>query len=260
MRIALVQLEVISGEVDTNRQRGLALAQEAAGKADIVVLPEIWTTGYGLRNIERDAEDEKGATITGLKKIAKSNGVVIVSGSIAFRRDAKMYNGVVVIDQTGEIIADYQKVHLFSMFNEERFFAPGDKRCVFEIGEAKAGVVICYDIRFPELLRAMAAGGVQIFFIPAEWPAARGAHWRLLNQTRAVENQVFVCAANCVGEHKGSLFYGHSMIVDPNGEILAEGSEREEIVYGEIDLAVLNRVRQNMTVWQDRRPEMYFHD
>lgn len=260
MKIALVQLEVLSGDVEGNRQNGLKLAREATAKADIIVLPEIWTTGYGLRNLERDAEDETGPTITALKQIAKDSGRLIISGSIPFRRNGKIYNGLVVINNKGEIICDYQKIHLFSLFNEANFFAPGEKRCVFETNDLKGGAVICYDIRFPELIRSMALSGAQIIFVPAEWPAARGMHWRLLNQARAVENQVFVCAVNCVGEHKGSPFYGHSMIIDPNGEVLAEGSEKQEIVYGEIDLSMIERVRSNMTVWKDRRPEMYLHD
>lgn len=260
MKIALVQMEVCSGDVTGNRQRGLALAREAADKADIVVLPEIWTTGYGLRNIEHDAEDENGPTITALKEIAKESRGLIISGSIPFRRNNKIYNGLVVINEQGEIICDYQKIHLFSLFNEANFFAPGEKRCVFETNALKAGAVICYDIRFPELIRSMAMSGAQIIFVPAEWPAARGMHWRLLNQARAVENQVFVCAVNCVGEHRGSPFYGHSLIIDPSGEIVAEGSERQEIVYGEIDLSLIERVRSNMTVWKDRRPELYLHD
>lgn len=260
MKVALVQLEVRSGDVESNRQHGLTLAREAADKADIIVLPEIWTTGYGLRNIEQDAEDENGPTITALRELAKTSGRLIISGSIPLRQNNRIYNGLVAINEKGEIICDYQKIHLFSLFNEANFFAAGDKRCVFETNGLKAGAVICYDIRFPELIRSMAMSGAQIIFVPAEWPAARGMHWRLLNQARAVENQVFVCAVNCVGEHKGSPFYGHSMIIDPNGEILAEGSEQQEIVYGEIDLSLIDRVRSNMTVWKDRRPEMYLHD
>lgn len=260
MKIALIQLEVISGNVASNRQRGLALAREAAGQADIVVLPEIWTTGYGLCNIEQDAEDQNGPTFTALRQIAKNSGSLIISGSIPFRKNGKIYNGLVIIDKNGQIIGDYQKIHLFSMFNEEQFFAAGDQRCVFETAGLKAGVAICYDIRFPELLRSLVIEGAQILFVPAEWPTARGMHWRLLNQARAVENQAFVCAVNCVGEHKGSPFYGHSMIIDPNGDIIAEGSEQQEIVYGQIDLTAIDRVRNNMTVWQDRRPEMYAHD
>lgn len=257
MKIAMVQMKVISGNVAENRMRGLTLAAEAARQADVIVLPEIWTTGYGLRNIQEDAEDETGPTFSGLKKIAVDQGVIIISGSIPLRRDDRIYNGLIVIDRSGKTIADYQKIHLFSLFQEANFFAPGNQRCVFEIDGVAAGTVICYDLRFPELIRAMAIDGMKLLFAPAEWPAARGEHWRLMNQARAVENQIFVCAVNCVGEHKGSPFYGHSLLIDPNGKILAEGSGEEEIIIGEIDLTVLESVRKNMTIWQDRRPEMY---
>ena len=260
MKIAMVQMKVVSGDAAENRLRGLALAAEAARQADVIVLPEIWTTGYGLRNIQTDAEDEAGPTFSGLKEIAVDQGVTIISGSIPLRRDGKIYNGLIVIDKSGKTIADYQKIHLFSLFQEANFFAQGNQRCVFDLDGVTAGTVICYDLRFPELIRAMAIDGMKILFAPAEWPAARGEHWRLMNQARAVENQIFVCAVNCVGEHKGSPFYGHSMLIDPNGKVLAEGSSEEEIIIGEVDLTVLAAVRKNMTIWQDRRPEMYGGD
>lgn len=257
MKVALIQLEVIAGEVARNREQGLALAKEAAKQADILMLPEIWTTGYALREVGKWAEDINGPTITGLRNIAKEQGITIISGSLPFKRDGKVYNSAFVINGTGEVIADYQKIHLFNLMGEERFFAAGDKRTLFPLSNISAGLAICYDLRFPELFRAMAVDGAKIFFIPAEWPAARGAHWRLLNQTRAVENQVYVCAVNCVGRHRENVFYGHSMVVSPNGEIIVEAGNEEGIFYGDIDLAAIEEVRQAMSVWGDRRPELY---
>jgi len=257
MKVALIQMEVISGDVAGNRQRALALAREAAPKADVLVLPEIWTTGYALRDLDVWAEDETGDSVAGLQEIAKEYQVNIVAGSLPWRRPEGIYNGSVVIDRQGKVIADYQKIHLFRKLAEERFFLPGDKRCLFPLDDMKAGLTICYDLRFPELFRVLARDGAEIIFVPAEWPTVRGNAWRVLNQARAIENQVYICAVNCVGQHRGEPFFGHSMLIDPRGKILAEGGEEQEILYGEINRDVLVKARANITVWEDRRPEMY---
>ncbi|EAX47938.1 Nitrilase/cyanide hydratase and apolipoprotein N-acyltransferase [Thermosinus carboxydivorans Nor1] len=257
MRIALVQMKVIAGAVAENRRRGLALAQEGAARADVVVLPEIWTTGYALREVDKWAEDVEGLTISEMSNISRKYGAYIIAGSIPLRKNGKVYNGAVVIGPDGNVAAEYRKIHLFSMMGEERFFAAGDRRCTFNLKGVTAGIAICYDLRFPELFRVLALDGAQIVFLPAEWPTARGEHWHLLSRTRAIENQVFLCVVNCVGEHKGNPFYGHSMLIGPSGEVLAEGGEEETILYAEADFALVAKAREKMSVWQDRRPEVY---
>lgn len=257
MKVALIQMQVIAGNVIENRAHGLALAEEAAQKADVIVLPEIWTIGYALKEIEQWAEEQTGPTITALQLIAKQSQVTIITGSLPYRRDGKIYNGAFVINPAGEIISDYQKVHLFNLMGEQRFFAAGSKRCTFELQHTTGGLTICYDLRFPELFRATTQDGATVIFIPAEWPASRGSHWRTLIQARAIENQIYICAVNCVGQHRENVFYGHSMIVSPNGDIIAEGTGEEAIIYGELDTGMVEQVRKGMSVWQDRRPELY---
>lgn len=257
MKVALIQMEVVAGAVAENRERGLRLARKAASKADVVILPEIWTTGYSLRNVEEWAEDETGSTLTGLKEIAQTFHTTIISGSIPFRQGGKIFNSACVMNQAGELIACYHKIHLFQFMGEERFFAPGWERCTFPVYGATAGLAICYDLRFPELFRSLTMDGASVIFVPAEWPGARGEHWRTLVQARAIENQVYICAVNCVGQHRGNPFYGHSLLVSPGGDILAKGGDGEEIVYGEIDLDQVSAIRQTMPVWADRRPKMY---
>jgi predicted amidohydrolase len=257
VKAALIQMEVESGNVAANRERALALASEAAIAADILILPEIWTTGYAVKDIEKWAEDENGPSITGLREIAKSEQVNIIAGSIPWRRPDGIYNGSVVINRQGEIIADYQKAHLFRRLHEEKFFLPGAKRCLFELDGMKAGLAICYDLRFPELFRALARDGAEIIFVPAEWPTVRGEAWRILNQARAIENQVFICAVNCVGEHRDEPFYGHSLLIDPRGRIIIEGGASQEILYGSMNRELLQKARASITVWTDRRPDLY---
>lgn len=257
MKVAMVQMRIVAGDVAANREQGLAMAAEAAGHADVVVLPEIWTTGYALRQVAALAEDEDGPTLTGMRAIAARHGVTVVAGSLPLRRHGKIYNEAVAIGPAGTTIASYAKVHLFSMYGEERFFTAGDRLCLFAAAGIKAGLAVCYDLRFPELFRSLTAEGAQIIFLPSEWPTARLEAWRTLNQARAMENQVYMCAVNSVGEHRGSPFGGHSLLIGPGGEIVADGGQEEAVIYGEADPATVAATRESMKVWQDRRPEVY---
>lgn len=254
----MIQMTVRAGDVAANRSHGLALIDEAAATADAVVLPEIWTTGYALRQVAEMAEDEDGPTLSGVREAAVRHGVTVVAGSLPIRRGGQIYNKAVVIGPDGQTIAAYEKLHRFSMMGEERFFAAGPSRCSFALGDLPAGLAICYDLRFPELFRSLALDGAQIIFLPAEWPTARGEHWLTLTRARAIENQLYLCAVNCVGEHRGSPFFGHSLLIGPSGELVAAGSDEEAIVYGDIDPAAVAAARTDMTVWPDRRPDAYF--
>lgn len=257
-RISLVQMVVQAGAVEENRHHAASLLRQAAAReSDVVVLPEMWTTGYALRDVDKLAEGLEGETLAMLAALAREYSVNIIIGSLPFRRDGRIYNGAFAIDRQGRVIAEYQKIHLFSLMGEERFFAPGGKRTCFTVDGVVAGMIICYDLRFPELVRALALADCQILFVPAAWPRQRGDHWRALNIARAIENEMFVCAVNCVGRHGRDTFYGHSLIIDPWGRVLAEGGEEEEIVTADIDLAEIERVRQSITVFADRRPEVY---
>ncbi|MDU2065677.1 MAG: carbon-nitrogen family hydrolase [Sporomusaceae bacterium] len=257
MKIAMIQMNIESGAIEHNRQHGLQLTEKAAAAgAEVIVLPELWTSGYSLRQVESFAEKEDGPTLRGLKRIAQQYNITIVGGSIAYRRDGAVYNHIPVFNGKGAL-TDYQKVHLFSLFKESRFFQSGDKLCLFSIGDWKVGVAICYDLRFPEMFRTLKLKGASVIFVPAEWPSIRGANWQVLAQARAVENQLFICAVNCVGQHKGQPFYGHSLLVGPDGTILAEGDDTEQILYGEVDQTAILQAEASMTVLQDRRPELY---
>ena len=256
MRVALIQLAVKEKSNDYNREHGIELARQAAKDHDLIVLPEVWTTGYSLGWITRIAESVDGPSITALKEIARENHCSILAGSIAMRHDGKIYNTSAAINKAGEVVNLYDKVHLFGMFNEEKFFAPGSNFDAFDLDGVICGSTICYDLRFPELFRHLALGGAQIIFCPAEWPAARGDIWRLLAQARAAENHLYIVAVNCAGEFKGAPFFGHSMIVDPLGKILAEAGDGEEILSLEIDMNFIDKVRSRLNALDDVRKEL----
>ena len=256
MKVALLQLQVLEKNKAANVAHGLALVRKAAPEHDLLVLPEVWTTGYSLGHLQEEAETTTSKLVEELCAIAKENNCHILAGSMPMKHDGKIYNTSVAIDNTGAIVNYYDKVHLFGLFNEERFFAPGQNFNVFKLGDLCCGSTICYDLRFPELFRHLALQGAKLIFCPAEWPEPRGDVWRLLAQARAAEDHIYILAVNCAGTFKGSPFYGHSMVVAPSGKILAEAGMNEEIVSCEIDLGAIDKVRARINVLNDVRKEL----
>lgn len=257
MRIALIQMEVLEKNKKANVLRGLELLHKVEG-ADVAVLPEVWTTGYSLGALSREAELISGNLVEELSCLSKNKQLAIVAGSFAiYKDDGKIYNTALVFDKNGNMIAEYDKLYMFSLYNEQKYFSAGNKQVSFELEGILSGLGICYDLRFPELFRFLALQGVQIVYLPAEWPAARGDVWELLVRARAVENQIYVCAVNCVGKFRDKLFYGHSMLVAPDGKVLAIGSKKEEIIYADISRTYIEDVRSEMNVLHDVRRELY---
>ena len=257
MKIALLQLKVLEKNRDGNIAHGLQLAAAAAKEHELLVLPEVWTTGYSLGHLERDAEQYGSSeVIEALQQIAVREQCAIIAGSVPMRRDGIVYNTSVAINKEGMLINLYDKVHLFGLFNEEKFFAAGNNFNVFDLDGLCCGSTICYDLRFPELFRHLALAGAKVVFCPAEWPEARGDIWRLLLQARAAENHIFVVGVNCAGTFKGAPFYGHSMVVAPSGKILAEAGMEEEVISCDINLDDIARVRARINVLQDVRKEL----
>lgn len=258
MLLALVQMNVEEKNYKHNCEHGLELLRAVKENTDIAVLPEVWTTGYSLGALKKEAEKEGSKLLAQIADIAREKNMTIVAGSVPFRReDNKVYNTTFVFDKTGEIIADYDKIHMFSLYNEEKYFKPGNKRTLFQVQGVNMGLSICYDVRFPELFRAMAINGAQIVFLPCEWPTVRGHAYRLLTQARAIESQLYMCSVNCTGKFKDDQFYGHSMLVSPTGEIIVEGESEEAIFYGKIDVHAVEKARSSMSVLKDVREELY---
>ena len=167
MKIALLQLAILEKNKEANVAHGLQLVRQHAPSHDVLVLPEVWTTGYSLGHLDAEAETEASPVLAELQKIAAEHGCAIVAGSVPMRREGRVYNTSVAIDKTGSIVNLYDKVHLFGLFNEERFFAPGNNFKAFELDGVCCGSTICYDLRFPELFRHLALQGAQIIFCPA---------------------------------------------------------------------------------------------
>lgn len=253
MKIALVQMEIKERNCNGNTEHGLMLLEEAARKSDLVILPEIWTTGYSLGHLKEEAVTLDSPLLKKLCEIAKENQCSLLPGSLPIRKNGLVYNMIPAISKEGSIVHQYGKAHLFGMFEEEKFFAAGDSFDVFDLDGICCGSTICYDLRFPEFYRCLALQGAQLIVCPAEWPARRGDGFDLLSRARAFENHLYVAAVNCVGSFKGDPFYGHSRVIDPMNRIIAEGGDREEIIYAEIDLEKVARARRNLNALSDVR-------
>ncbi len=218
--------------------------------ADLVVLPELWNVGYfDFAAYQSKAEPVHGDTFSYLRRAARALGAFFLGGTFIERHDNRLYNTALLLDPHGELIGTYRKRHLLSYKSREReLLTPGDDTLVVATEIGTLGTAICYDLRFPELFRDMAAQGAEVFIIPAAWPLTRMEAWDALVRARAVENQAVVVACNGAG--KGLL--GRSMVVDPRGVPIARGGGGEEIITVQIDLGALRRFRHDFPAWQER--------
>ena len=259
MRISCVQMDVRLGKPEENLAHVKALAARAAeGGADVIVLPETWNVGFFPREGLREMADPEGAGVRReLGALAKELGVSLVAGSAATLREGKVFNTAYVFDRSGECVGRYDKTHLFSPMGEHEYFTPGGGLCVFALDGVKCGLILCYDIRFPELTRSLALQGIDVLFVPAQWPAVRLEHWRTLTRARAIENQIFLACCNGCGTAGDTVYGGNSAVYDPWGTVLAAAGESEEIIRADCDLSVIGEIRNSMHVFKDRRPELY---
>ncbi|WP_276351525.1 carbon-nitrogen family hydrolase [Cohnella caldifontis] len=260
LRISLIQMNIEAGNPEVNFARMEARLKDAVvrqPKPDLIVLPEMWNAGYALDRIGELADPDGERTKAFFSDFCRAHGVNVLAGSIAEKRDGGVYNTIRMYGRDGRELADYSKIHLFRLMDEHLHLQAGDRLCRFELEGVPAGAMICYDIRFPELARKLALDGAKLLFVPAEWPHPRLHHWRTLLQARAIENQMFVVACNTVGVSGKSNFFGHSMVIDPWGEVIAEAGEEETILTAEIDPRLAEEVRGRIPVFEDRRPHLY---
>jgi predicted amidohydrolase len=257
LAISCVQMDVELGNTSVNLKNAIQKIEEAVhAGAKVVVLPELWTTGYCLDVIEKHT-DEQDEVIETLKKIAKQKSIWLVGGSLPIKKETGVFNELVIINSVGELIKTYDKVHLFQLMNEHHFLQAGTSDAFFEIEGYKAAGFVCYDLRFPEWMRGHAIGGAKILFFVAQWPVQRIQHWEILLKARAIENQCFVVACNRVGKDKDNTFGGNSLIIDPWGEVLAKGGMEEEILNAQINLEKVQEIRNTIPIFEDRKIDLY---
>lgn len=257
MRVSCVQLDMKLGDVKANFAHAEAMIREAINRdhPDTVVLPETWNTGFFPQELAPCADDDGKATKALCSALAKELHINIVAGSVANRRADGYYNTAYVFDRSGNLVAEYDKTHLFTPSGEHNFFRMGSRTCRFTLEGIPCGLIICYDIRFPELIRSLTVQGVDLLFVVSQWPAKRAMHLDTLARARAIENQTFLALCNSAAADTACA--GHSAIIDPWGEYLAKAGETEEIISADLDFSIIQGIRESINVFRDRRPDLY---
>jgi deaminated glutathione amidase len=268
IRVAAVQM-CGGADKQANVARALALIERAANQgARLVVLPETWSYMGASEGVSEAAEPIPGPTIERLADAARKHGLYLHCGSIHERvaGEPRAFNTTAVLGPDGDLLGVYRKVHLFDvsigeqvLSQESATIAPGDEVVVVDLDGLRLGLTICYDLRYPELYRLLALEGADLIAVPAAFHQHTGRdHWEVLLRARAIENQVFVLAANAHGAHpSGWLSYGRSMVVDPWGMVLATAPDGEGIIVAECDLTAMQRIRRELPSLANRRPTAY---
>ena len=257
LRVALVQQDTVWQDPAANlaRARGCVEAAARAG-ARVAVFPELFTLGFTMAP-EPFAEALPGPTTAAVAALSREFGLYLV-GSAVEAHAPHPRNAAFVTAPDGSLLAVYRKIHPFSYGEEHQHYSGGEDCPVFEVDGIPCGLQICYDLRFPEPLRALSAKGAEVVFIPANWPTRRIAAWSTLLAARAIENQMAVCGVNRVGRDAMDLDYpGASAIHDAFGAVITKGDATEGLVEGDIDLAQLRTWRERFPALKDRRPEVY---
>jgi len=264
-KIALCQLDVVDDK-DKNLKAAESMIREAALTANVIVLPEMFNCPYHAKLFKAYGEYYPGDTTLLLSSLAKELNVVIVGGSIPELDGTAIYNTCYVFNGHGELIGKHRKAHLFDVdikgkitFKESDTISAGNQVTVVQTEFCKIGLAVCYDVRFPELIRSMTVKGAELIIVPAAFNTTTGpAHWHLLAQMRAVDNQVYFAfvspARTKTLKYKA---YGHSLLCSPWGDVIAEAEEDEAIVYGDVDLAYLEKIRAELPLLRHRKPKLY---
>jgi omega-amidase len=263
-KIALCQ--ILPGfDKQRNVEHAVELIEKSAGEgAELVVLPEIFYYPYDLHSLRELAGDEQ-RILDIFKDICARKRIVLCTGSMVIKEDDKYYNASHLIDQTGEVVLSYRKCHLYDVsfkglnVQESSVFSAGNRIDTVKTSLGNISVIICYDIRFPEISRLAALLGAELLIVPADFNQISGpAHWEVMMRARAIENQVFLAAVSqAKNRGAGYKVYGHSTIISPWGEIIAEAGEGEEVLIADLDKTILEDVRNKLPLLKHMRKDMY---
>lgn len=255
VKVSALQFNITLGDVELNLGKvKAAIERVAANGVQLAVLPEMWSAGYDYKRLAMHAA-ETPRILEAISSLAAEHKMLIV-GSLPEAAGNRIFNTAYVVD-CGQVIGSYRKLHMFSTMGEDRFLSAGERTLVVSTSVGRLGVAICYDLRFPELFRKMALDGAEIICLPAEWPKPRQEHWRTLLRARAIENQLFIVAANCCGIQGKLDFFGMSLLLSARGDVLAEAGEQEIELVAEFDAREMADYREQIRCFYDRRPEIY---
>jgi len=265
-RIGLCQMKVVDDkEVNLDKAKSM-IGKAAKGGAEMVVLPEMFNCPYETSKFEVYAESRfNSKSLEAVSSAAMEHDVYLVAGSIPELLDGKLYNSSFIFNRKGEVLDVHRKMHLFDVdipevvFKESETITPGNGVTVVETDPIKIGVAICYDMRFPELFRIMALKSADLMVVPGAFNMTTGpAHWETTVRARAIDNQVYMAATSPARNKDLSyIAYGHSMIVDPWGRVIAQAGYGEEIIYATIDRSYIKKVREELPLIKNRRTDIY---
>ena len=267
LKIALCQMNVIDNKQENILKATSMINEAAKHNSNFIVLPEMFNCPYSNDKFVEYAENEKSShTLESISKLAGKHETYILAGSMPEKEDSKIYNTSYLFDREGSIIAKHRKMHLFDVdvkggiyFKESDTLTPGNKFSICETDFGKIGMGICYDVRFPQLAQINVNNGAKILFYPGAFNMTTGpAHWELLFRSRALDNQVF-CVGVAPALNKDSSYhsYGHSIVVNPWGEVICQLGQKEELKIVEIDLDEIKKVRNEIPVLKNRRNDLY---
>ncbi len=252
IKAASIQMDCKSNNIKENLAKAECLLTRAKEQgAGFAVLPELFNVGYKLEEFKELDYDFNG-TLNTLKRISKELGIHIIAGVLE-KSDGQYYNTAVIFDNSGEMIEKYRKINLFPLSNEKEIFVPGNRIKTVNIGGIKLGILICYDIRFPELSRKYFNNGCSAYAVLSAFPFPRLDHWNIIIKARAIENQSYVIASNRVGSDGNMKFVGNSCIIDPWGKVLGILNDtQEDVLVQDIDLNEVAGVRELIPCNKDK--------
>jgi omega-amidase len=253
----LGQMDIAFGEPEKNLSKVREMTAEARRRgSEVVLFPELWSTGYDLERVHEHATPTDQGVFAEVAKLAREHSIHII-GSLLATKGKGYRNAAVIFSSQGQPVAEYSKTHLFRLMEEEKYLIPGQEAPVFDLAWGSSALAICYDLRFPELFRKYALAGARIVFLISEWPYPRLMHWETLIKARAIENQFFMVACNRTGESGDWSFFGHSVIIDPSGELIVGAGAEETLLTAVIDLDAADEVKQLIPVFDDRNEAAY---
>ena len=267
IKIAAIQMSTVADKMENVRTVKTYLEKIKDENPDFVILPEMFCCPYQTENFPIYAEKEGGPVWQQLSGYAKQYGIYLIGGSMP-EKDAEgnVYNTSYIFDREGKQIGKHRKVHLFDIdvkggqtFKESATLTAGDSDTVFDTEFGKIGVMLCFDIRFPELSRMMVNDGAKVIFVPAAFNMTTGpAHWELSFRTRALDNQIYmVGCAPARDVSAGYISWGHSIVTDPWGRVIDMLDEKKGILLAELDMDYEEQVREELPLLKSRRKDIY---
>ena len=253
MKLSLIQMASAAGDVERNIHRGFELMEEAARQSDVLVLPELWTIGYNFHDFSSHVLSLSDGLIQWLSSFAAYHHVTLVAGTLPIREGSVVRNTGLIFAPDGQIQARYSKRHLFQGYLEGQLMAPGRTLLQTSIHGVQTGMAVCYEFYFPKMWRKMAKAGTTLVLAPASWPVNHLLQWRVLTRARAIENGICICAVNMAGTYHDMQLGGHSMFIDPLGQIQVEGGLGEEILYAEYDEKKYKDLGKQLSVVSGRK-------